>query len=54
MKQEFIEFVKALMEAAPEVVEEKMNDNVKMYLDALCDTEPAEKVVVTEKGKLIL
>jgi len=54
MKQEFIEFVKALMEAAPEVVEEKMTNEVKMYLEALTDTEPKAKVEVTEKGKMIL
>ena len=37
MKQEFIDFLNALMEAAPDVVKEKMNDNVKAYIDALID-----------------
>ncbi len=53
MKQEFIEFLNALMNAAPEVVEEKMTENVKAYIDALTDKK-AEKPALTDNGKLVL
>lgn len=53
MKQEFIDFLNALMAAAPEVVEAHMTDNVKAYIEAL--TEPVEeKPALTDNGKLIL
>ena len=53
MKQEFIDFLNALMEAAPDVVEEKMNDNVKAYIDALIDKK-GEKPALTDNGKMVL
>lgn len=53
MKQEFIDFVNALIAAAPTVAEQLMNDNIKTYLDALADKK-AEKPEVTDNGKLIL
>ena len=53
MKQEFIDFLNALMDAAPDVVKEKMNDNVKAYIDALTDKK-AEKPELTESGTLVL
>jgi DNA-binding MarR family transcriptional regulator len=53
MKKEFLDFVNALIEAAPEVAEEKMTENVKAYMDALADKK-AEKPVLTDSGKLIL
>ena len=53
MKQEFIDFLNALMEAAPDVVEEKMNDNVKAYIDALIDKK-GEKPALTDNGKIVL
>ena len=53
MKQEFIDFLNALMEAAPDVVKEKMNDNVKAYIDALTDKK-AEKPALTYNGKMVL
>lgn len=53
MKQEFIDFVNALMQAAPDVVEEKMTDNVKAYLDALIGGAE-NKPDLTENGKVIL
>ena len=37
MKQEFIDFLNALIAAAPDVAEEKMTENVKAYIDALTD-----------------
>lgn len=53
MKQEFINFLNALMAAAPEVVETQMTNNIKAYIEAL--TEPAnEKPILTDNGKLIL
>ena len=53
MKKEFLDFVNALIEAAPEVASEKMTENVKAYMDALADKK-AEKPVLTDSGKLIL
>ena len=53
MKKEFIEFVNALIAAAPDVAESLMTENVKAYMNALTDKE-IEKPPVTEKGKLIL
>lgn len=53
MKQEFIDFLNALMAAAPDVVEEKMTDNVKAYIEALLDTKN-DKPILTDNGKVIL
>ena len=53
MKKEFLDFLNALMEAAPDVVEEKMTENVKAYIDALTDKKN-EKPEITDSGKLIL
>lgn len=53
MKQEFIDFLNALMEAAPDVVKEKMNDNVKAYINALIDKK-GEKPALTDNGKMVL
>ena len=53
MNQEFIEFINALMAAAPDVVNEKMTDDVKQYLSALMETND-EKPDLTDSGKLVL
>jgi DNA-binding MarR family transcriptional regulator len=53
MKQEFIDFLNALIAAAPDVAEEKMTENVKAYIDALTDKK-AEKPILTDNGKLVL
>lgn len=53
MKKEFIEFLNALIAAAPDVAEELMTDNVRSYIDALSD-KTTEKPEITENGKLIL
>lgn len=53
MKKEFINFLNALMEAAPNVVEELMTEDVKAYIDALADKKN-EKPEITDSGKLIL
>ena len=53
MKQEFIEFLNALMAAAPNVVSEKMTPNIQAYIEALQDKKE-EKPVLTDNGKLIL
>ena len=53
MKQEFINFVNTLIEAAPEVAEQHMTENVKAYLDALTDKKN-EKPELTESGTLVL
>lgn len=53
MKKEFIEFLNALIAAAPDVAEKLMTDNVKAYIEALKETK-TEKPEITENGKLIL
>lgn len=53
MKQDFIDFLNALMNAAPEVVEEKMSDNVKAYIEALQEKK-TEKPALTDNGKMVL
>ena len=53
MKKDFVNFVNALIEAAPEVAENLMTENVKAYLDVLTNEEN-EKPVLTDNGKLIL
>ena len=53
MKQEFIDFLNALIAAAPEVAEDKMTENVKAYIDALTDKK-AEKPILTDNGKMVL
>lgn len=52
MKQEFIDFLNALMEAAPEVAKEKLTDNVQAYIDALMDVK--QKPALTDNGKMVL
>lgn len=53
MKQEFLNFVNALMEANPNLTNELMTDNIKAYLEILTGAKD-EKPVLTENGKLIL
>ena len=53
MKQEFLNFVKQLMEANPELTDKLMTENIKAYLDILKEVKD-EKPVLTENGKLIL
>ena len=53
MKQEFITFLNALMEASPQVVEKYMTDGVKAYIEILND-EKNDKPILTDNGKIIL
>ena len=53
MKQEFIDFLNALMKAAPDVAENAMTPNVKAYIDSLMDSK-LDKPVLTDNGKQIL
>lgn len=53
MKQEFLEFLESLMKAAPEVVNEKMTDNVKRFIETLSEVE-VDKPIITDNGKVIL
>ena len=48
-----MDFLNALMEAAPDVVEELMTENVKAYIEALTDKKN-EKPILTDNGKLVL
>lgn len=52
MREEFLKFVKTLMEASPELTEELMTDNIKSYIAIL--SEQKEKPVITDGGKLVL
>ena len=53
MKQEFLDFLHELMKAAPDVVEAKMTDSIKNYIETLSGTVE-NKIVVTDNGKIIL
>jgi predicted transcriptional regulator len=53
LKQEFIEFLNALMAAAPNIVEEKMTPNIQAYIEILQEKKD-EKPILTDNGKLIL
>ena len=50
MKQEFINFLKELMEAAPQV---QPSENVLAYIEALQEGV-TEKPVITDNGKVVL
>lgn len=54
MKQEFLDFVNALIEANPEVANKLMTDNVKMYLDILKNEKKTDKPALTDNGKIVL
>ena len=51
MKQEFIDYLNALMAAAPQI---EMSANVKAYIDALMESSQNEKPALTNNGKQIL
>ena len=53
MKQEFLNFLNALMVAAPDVAEELMTDNIKIYIETLTNSN-VEKSEITDNGKIIL
>ena len=53
MKQEFKNFLNALMEASPDIVEQYMTEGVKSYLEILND-EKNDKPILTDNGKIIL
>lgn len=54
MKQEFLNFLNALIEANPEVTNSLMTENIKTYIAMLTEDKKNEKPVLTENGKLIL
>lgn len=51
MKQEFIDFVTALMEAAPHIT---MSESVKSYWDAYVANDINAKPEITDNGKVVL
>ena len=53
MKQEFINFIDALIAAAPDVAKDLMTEEVKAYLEALKQTDDG-KPELTDNGKLVL
>ena len=52
-KQEFISYVKDLMDATSEYPV-PMSEDARLYWEAFCGTTEAEKPVFTDNGKLIL
>lgn len=54
MKQEFLEFLNKLMEAAPDIVAEFKTENIDTYIKALEGAEEINKPDLTENGKAIL
>ena len=52
-KQEFINYVKDLMDATSEYPV-PMSDEARLYWEAFCGTTEAEKPMFTDNGKLIL
>ena len=52
MKQEFLDFLNALIEAAPDVADKLMTDNVKSYISILNDIDDT-KPILTDNGKII-
>lgn len=53
MKQEFIDFLKALMAANPEATNKLITENVQAYIDALTSSVK-EKPQMTDGGKAVL
>lgn len=53
MKQEFIEFLDALMRAAPEVVEEKGSETIMAYIEAMKENTKKQESL-TENGARVL
>lgn len=53
MKQEFLDFLNSLIEAAPDVAEEKMTDSVKKFIETLSE-KGEDKPEITDNGKVIL
>jgi DNA-binding MarR family transcriptional regulator len=53
MKQEFIEFLDALMRAAPEVVEEKGSETIMAYIEAMRENTKKQESL-TENGARVL
>ena len=53
MKQEFMDFLDALMKAAPQVVEEKGNEKIMAYIEALRENTK-KQIGLTENGALVL
>lgn len=51
MKKDFIDFVNALMAAAPDVA---MSDGARAYFEALNSEKTSEKPEITENGKMVL
>lgn len=52
-KQEFIEFVKKMMEKL-NIGPEQMDENVRKYWDNFSNVEEAEKPMFTENGKSVI
>lgn len=53
MKQEFLDFLNALMEASPDIVEKMKTDNIEAYINAL-KGQKNDKPALTENGRIVL
>lgn len=54
MNKEVLDFINAMIAAAPEAADKLMTDNIKAYLQCLADGSIKEKSAVTDNGKMIL
>lgn len=54
MKQEFINFLKALMDASPETTEKYMTPTIEAYIKTLTEVSANEAPTLTDNGKVIL
>ena len=54
MNKEVLDFINAMIAAAPEVADKLMTDNIKAYLQCLAEGKSNEKPIITDNGKLIL
>lgn len=53
MKEDFIKFLRNLMEANPELTKKLMNENVQTYIDVLEKGETKEKPLFSENGLVV-
>ena len=53
MKNEFVMFLNAIMEANPEVTKKLMTPNIEAYIEALT-SGTKDKPILTDNGKIVL
>ena len=53
-KSEFLKFLNELMISCPQAVLNSMSDEVKSYIEIMCNETEVEKPLFTENGKKVL